>query len=121
MCAVSSVVDAMSVTIGSMRDRVTAQQPSGTADGQGGSVRTWADVETCWARVETATTVEVLSSDRVAAVVTHQVTIWYQTALASIGATWRFLWGSRVLEIQSVENVDSRNRVIRALCREVQA
>ena len=107
---------------GTLRDKVVFGQPLTVDDGAGGRTTTTTTIATAWARVDTTLSAEgLIGSQQVAAGLTHVVTTFYQRDLAVAAPTWTITWGSRVLQVQTVENVESRNAVLRFLCREVQS
>lgn len=102
--------------------RVTVQESVTAADTQGGRTTTWTTRATVWANVATQGAMpEYLAEARVAAVMPYVVTIAYHAKVSGIGPTWRLLYGSRVLDVASVEDVDSKRQLIRVTCREAQA
>jgi SPP1 family predicted phage head-tail adaptor len=103
---------------GSLRHRVTVQsQTAGTPDGKGNLRQTWqslyADVP---ASVEPSYKPETYASEQVQSQGSHTVSIRY---LPSITATNRLLFGSRVFQVNGVENVQERNITLKLYCDEV--
>lgn len=103
------------VPLSQMRDRVTIQSRTQTRDTRGGTVDTWAEVAEVWARVEPLSGREFWQAQQAQAQTTHKVTIRYYDGLTS---THRLLYGSRVLNIDSVIDVESRKREHQLLCKE---
>lgn len=100
--------------IGAMRERITLQREDRVSDGAGGSVPTWYDLATVFARVQPASGRESFASGRERFAsqqlqngITHKVTIRHRDDIS--GAT-RILWGTRYLNIRSILNLDERNR-----------
>ena len=98
---------AIVVPVGEMRHRVTVQrratdQPDG---GAGAVTRTWSDVATVWAKVETLEVAEVQQGGRVVTVASGRVTMRY---LAGLTAKDRLAFGSRTLNIAGVIDVEER-------------
>lgn len=101
---------------GRLRHRVALQSVALTADAVGGQTETPATVATVWAAVEAVGGTEYQAQDGVHGALTHRVRIRYRTGITR---TMRVLWGTRVLEIESVEDPDDRQRELHLLCREV--
>jgi head-tail adaptor len=90
------------IAAGRLRETVRVQRPVAVDDAYGGLVDSWeaattpanrrADVRPISGRENTET--EALTGLSL-----YQVTLRYDTALANIDATYRVLWGSRVLRI----------------------
>lgn len=53
-----------------------------------------------------------------AATATHRLVLRWQPELDAIDSSWRVLFGDRVFEILSHDNVEERNRVIELICQE---
>lgn len=62
-------------TSGELDQRVTFRRESKTADGMGGSVTTWADIATVWAKVRPMTGNEREHSDRLNATANYLIVI----------------------------------------------
>lgn len=110
----------MTIDPGKLRHRVTIQQRRHVQDGLGGTGRDelWDDVGTFWAAVMPLRGREYLDGLRVEAELTHKVMIRYQPGI-SILQDMRAVFGDRVLNIESVANVDERNEWLELRCREV--
>jgi SPP1 family predicted phage head-tail adaptor len=107
---------------GDLRDRVTVSSPSFSTSAQGGRTTTWSDVaSSIAAKIETSTQSEQLAGGQVKAILTHRVIVRYTATLAAAAASWRITWGTRTLQVQAIENIESRNAFLAFLCREVQA
>lgn len=106
---------------GRKTERVTLQSPTRTSDGQGGWTTAWSAVGSAvWAEVQTSAGSERWVAGQVMAPVARVVTVWYSAALSVASPTWRIVWGSRVLQIQAVEDVQERHQELRFHCLEVQ-
>lgn len=103
---------------GRLRRRVTLQSPSVTRDSFGDEVITWVDVLTTWASIRPLTGREVEIGKALRGDVTHDVKLRYN-ANAYPGPTWRVVYGSRLLEVKHVINVDERNREVALVCNEI--
>jgi len=103
---------------GQLRQRVTIQQQTGSRDSFGGEVVTWSDVATVWGAVEPLAGTEAFQQvgDQVLAVAYVKVRLRYR---GGITAKMRLVFNFRILDIEHVANLDTRNWEINLLCREV--
>ena len=100
--------------IGALRERLTLQSPSRTADGGGGAIVTWEPVVELWAAVRPISGDERLRHDAVTARVTHEVWIRHR---ADVVPAMRFVAGPRILDIVAVLASPRRDR-LQCLCEE---
>lgn len=100
-----------------LRHRVTLQSRSQAANALGEPVPSWSDATPASVRAEVvpAGGVEVQRGGKVETQTSYTVTLRYWS---EITAEKRFLWGSRVLQIDSVQNVDGRGVWMACQCRE---
>lgn len=108
----------MTERIGPLRERVTIERATRSADSSGGSVVSWAPLghaPTVWARVEPLSGGEALQAMRLEARITHRVTLRWRD---DVSATMRLVWRARVLNIRAVTNPDERRRYLELLCEE---
>jgi len=89
-----------------MTKRVTVQAVSRASDGQGGFTESWADEATIHAAIEPVKAWEKYQAMQTQTPVTHKVTVRY---LAGLTTKKRLLYGTRVLDIKEVINVDERS------------
>jgi SPP1 family predicted phage head-tail adaptor len=102
------------MNIGSLRDRLTLEQPLRTPDDGGGASVAWQPVADLWAHVRPVTGNERLEHDQLAGRLTHQV--WIRQRPGIVPAM-RFRQGARIYEIVAV--LDSPNRThLKCLCEE---
>jgi SPP1 family predicted phage head-tail adaptor len=103
--------------IGNLRHRVTIQS-LGTRvdDGAGGGSIPFADVATVWAEVHPLTGREQFLAGAFNPALTHRVTIRYRPG---IKPSDRIVYGTRVLDIKSVADVEERHRQLEMLCEEL--
>ena len=102
------------MNIGSLRERLTLEQPIRTPDGGGGASVTWQPVTELWAHVRPISGDERLEHDQVAGRLTHQVRIRHR---AGVVPAMRFRDGARIYEIVAV--LDSLHRTyLKCLCEE---
>lgn len=113
----------VAVQAGRLRHRVSiqARQGTGTQDAYGQTTNTtdpWVTVATRWADVRPLEGTEkfvATQSVQVSPEVFFRVTMRYYAGLTP---QHRLLFGSRVLEIEAVLNVDERNHRMDLACRE---
>lgn len=103
---------------GQLRHRITLQSPSGTRDAVGERSTTWTNVATVWASVEPLSTSERHIAAQAHTFLTHRVTIRYASVVSAIDASWRVLFGDRVLTIEGVRNLNERNITLELVCTE---
>lgn len=103
---------------GKLRQRVTVQLVTQTQDSYGEPVESWAEIDTVWAEVKPATGQErfVASADQQLATLTHVVNMRYLDGLSPVNH--RLLWGTRVLDIETVQDPTGRTATTKLLCRE---
>jgi SPP1 family predicted phage head-tail adaptor len=100
---------------GRLRHRITLQEERPTRDSYKAEVLGWVDVATVWAAVEPLRGREYFSAQQVNSEVSHRVTIRYRSGVTS---AMRVLFGSRVLQIDGVINVNEQNRELQLMCIE---
>lgn len=104
---------------GRYRYRVDVQRVTQTADSVGQPSQSWATLETRWADLRSVDAMgggrEFTRADAISADVSHVVEMRYFDGLTPKD---RILFGSRVFEIDSVANVDERNRISLVFVRE---
>jgi len=98
---------------GSLRSTVIYQEPvDGGSNPDGSPITTWSDVGTFRAFVRSATGRELIQAQQLQAQLSLVIEHRYQGSVPK--PTGRYLVGSRVLNVVWVDNVDSRNRQIKA-------
>ena len=103
---------------GTLRTRVEVQRIAEERDKQGGIVSSWTTIGQRWASVVPLSGREYWSAQQVQSDVTHGVTMRYLEGLTSKHRL-RLLHSQRVLNIQSVLDVDERHREMQLMCVEV--
>jgi len=106
---------------GKLRQSLALQSQTEVQDASGQSEQTWATYTTVWGSVEPLSGNARLTASAVDPTLTHLVRIRYSADVASLSATHRISWDSRILQIVSVMNREERNREIELLCREAAA
>ena len=105
----------MSVRAGRLRHRVAIQSQSTTLDDYGEATGSWSTGDTVWAAVEPVSGSERDIGEGKAGIVSHRVVMRYNS---SVSPKKRLLFGSRVLNIDSVINVDELNERMSLFCVE---
>lgn len=103
---------------GTLRHRITLQSPAGSRDAVGERTTTWTDVATVFASVNPLSVRELLAAGQTQSEVSHRVRLRYSAALSALDASWRILFGSRVLVIHGVRNIDEHKREFELMCSE---
>ena len=106
-------------SIGQLRTRMHIQQVTETRTPDGGIAEAWTPFAQVWAKVQGLRGRELFAAQQVQATTTHKVTIRYCRGLTS---KHRMLIGqdeSRVLNIESVVDVDEKHVTHELMCTEV--
>lgn len=94
------------VTAGQLRERVTIQSATETADGQGGLAKAWTALATVWANVVAAGPGrESLATSAVRPILNYAVTIRRRT---DVTPQMRVVWGDKTLQVEGVRDPDGR-------------
>jgi SPP1 family predicted phage head-tail adaptor len=102
---------------GRLRHRVTIQRRLDVRDTYGDVAGgDWEDVASVWAAVEPLRGREFAELQRAGAEVTTRVVMRYRSG---IEPQMRVKYGAHVYDIESVINVDERDRELQLMCREV--
>lgn len=108
--------------IGAIRHRVTLKNSSPVPDGDGGftEVLTTLTPATVWASIAPATArdLERVVAGTVESAATHLVRVRYHPGITT---KTRLLYGSRMLNVTSVQNTDERKIELVLVCEEVVA
>lgn len=102
------------MNFGRLNERVIVQQSTDAANSLGETIQTWATFATVWASVDGVSSQEALRAGQVGVAISHNLQMRYLTGLT---AQMRILWGSRILEITSVLEADSKT-VHNLVCQE---
>lgn len=102
-----------------LNKRITVQSPAGNRDAYGERTTTWTDVATVWAAVMPLSARELQAGGAIHGELTHKVQVRYSAALAAADASWRIMFGARILVLTGpVRNINEGNRVLEFLCAE---
>ena len=101
--------------VGEMNRRIKLQSKVETGDGYGGKTVEWVDRASVWAKVEPLSGREYFEAHQTQADVTHRVTTRYR---GDIDETMRIVYGEKILEIESVLDVESAHQRLVIMARE---
>jgi SPP1 family predicted phage head-tail adaptor len=102
------------MNIGSLRERLTLEQPVRTPDGGGGASVAWETVTELWAHLRPISGDERLRHDQLAGRLTHEVWIRHRTGVVP---AMRFRRGAHLYEIVGVLETPHRAH-LKCLCEE---
>ncbi len=105
---------------GQLNRRITLQAPVTTLDAYGVPTPGWTDVVTVWADIQPLTGRELISADRMASVITHQITVRHSSQLTDtrVVAGYRALYKGRIINIHAAMNEDESNVLVTLLASE---
>lgn len=101
---------------GDLRHRVTLQKYVETTDEDGFITQTWQNIATVWASVENLYGREYWEAAAIQKENTVKFTIRYR---ADIDQTMRIVFGGKIYNIVSVDNIKYRNKLIEIKAREL--
>ena len=105
--------DPLALPAGSLCHSVIVERVSTVQDDAGQPVANWLPVRTTRASIEAVTGREVFHNQQLASQLTHTIKMRWSPVVIAPGMRVRF--GIKLYEIQSVENVSERNRVLKLL------
>ena len=106
----------MSRNIGQYRHRVTVQASTITQDATTGEeIKAWATAATPWARVRPLSGREYLQAEQVEASASHEISF---LSVSGLTTSHRILWGTRVFDINHINDLDERGIEQRCICTE---
>jgi SPP1 family predicted phage head-tail adaptor len=101
--------------IGSLRHRLTLQQPVAAPDGAGGATVTWTPVAAMWAALRPLSADEAAVADGIKGRVTHEIVLRHRPGITG---AMRFVSGTRVFAVRSVVDPDETGAWLRCLAEE---
>lgn len=101
--------------IGAMRHHLTLEAVARSPDGGGGVTESWTSVADVWAAVIPVTGGESVVGEGVSGRITHVVFMRWR---ADVTPAMRLRFGTRLLDITAVIDVEERGRHLKCLCRE---
>ena len=105
---------------GQLNRRITLQSPVTTLDAYGVPTPGWTDMMTVWAAIEPLSGRELVSAQRIASEISHQLTVRFSSLLTDtrIVAGYRALYKGRIFNIHAAMNEDESNVLITLLASE---
>ena len=106
---------------GRRKNRVSLQSYTETQSDTGFPTKTWATVSVVWAAVESVRGKEAEAAGELVASLTTKIIILYSSDVSAIDTTWRVLFGTRIVSIESVILPSDRagnNAYIELMCVE---
>ena len=100
---------------GELTRYVAVQALTGSTDSFGQPVQTWTTLKNVYAKIEALSGREIVVAQAINTEVTHRITVQYDDDLWAdprVVASRRILYGSRVFDIRSMENIDEANRAV---------
>lgn len=102
------------MSIGKLRERITLQYPALTSDPAGGSIKTWVDHATVWAKAWSTDSAEAQAAKQTSLIRIQKFKIRYRSVLKG---DWRIKWGNRYFAIHSIDPDDKREFIF-LTCKE---
>ena len=108
------------IRAGYLDRKIVIQQPNDTADGEGGTTRTWVTYVTTFASIQPFKGIEVFSADQVYSEQWVRMLIRYRPSQPVTNAM-RILYGSKIYEIRQAYDKGAQRRMVEMLCQELRA
>ena len=89
--------------IARLKQRISIQEMTRTADGQGGFTESWSEFASVWAGIEPSSAAERMYAQRIESNVTQKVTIRW---LNGVKSEMRIIFEDRILHIHGVRRRD---------------
>lgn len=103
------------VLAGGMRQRIRIEQPVLTADGLGGSTRSWEEVTTVWAEIVSGRGDERYAAGQLTSQATHRIRLRWRDDITS---AMRVVFGTRIFAIRAVIEHDGKRRSLELIVEE---
>lgn len=111
--------DPVVINSGELRHQVQIQKLETTQSSTGAPSTTWDTILTTMAAIMTASSREVYQASQFTAQVSHVVKIRWPGSGITLAGGMQVIFGSRTFKLQTVENVQERNRVMLLHCLEL--
>lgn len=105
----------MASSLGRLRHQVKLQSPTRTTDAGGGQAISWSTLAELYADVRPKPGSEDFQHGQLQERTQHEVTIRFRS---DISTAYRVLFGSRILNIRHIQNVNERDRFLILTCEE---
>jgi len=86
-----------------LRHRISIEQLTRTADGQGGFTESWSQFASVWANIVPTSAAERFFAQRIESNVTHKIGIRY---LSGVASEMRIIFETRIFQIHGVRKID---------------
>lgn len=106
---------ARSISIGRLRQKVTLEKASETADGAGGCAIAWSSLASFYADIRPQGADEAYRQGKVQDKLTHRIYCRYR---ADIKTEYRLKYETRYFNIKGIKNIDERDRFLELTCSE---
>jgi len=103
------------MNIGSLKQRVILQAPTKAPDGMGGSVDTFATIDTIFAAIWPTSASERMQQMGTTMTITHRIRIRYRS---DIRTSWRLNFKNRHFDIDSIINPNMESKILDLMCKE---
>lgn len=98
-----------------LQKRITFQKPLKTDDGNFGSIITWQDVATVWAKIEPLSGREFFESQQIQKEITHKITI---RSRKDINETMRIKYEERYFNIEAILDLEEKGKIMEIMATE---
>lgn len=95
------------ITAGMLRNKLTVERVTNTADGMGGYTKSWATVQTAWMYLKPLSGNERLHAQHLEATITHRA---HCRANVDVKPEDRLTKGSRVFNVRAVLDLEERGK-----------
>jgi SPP1 family predicted phage head-tail adaptor len=97
------------------RHYITIQQVGNTTDGDGGFTDNWSDLSSVWAAIYPIRAQQLFQYKSINVDATHIIKVRGETTILEEN---RIMWGSRIFEILTIENIQERGIEKVITCKE---
>ena len=99
------------ISAGELKHRVRFQSATMVQDSMGAPNRTWVDVATVWADIQSLAGRDLVIAQRISNEISHQITVRYQAIFSDpkTVSAYRGLYRSRVFQIHAALNEGEQN------------
>ena len=111
--------DPLTIPVGALRHKIDIQQQTGAKDALGGLQNAWTTTYSTLGAIATVSMREVWQTAQFVQQVTHRITLRWPGQSIVITGGMRVRYAGRVFQVQSVENVQERHRLVHLLCQEI--
>lgn len=102
---------------GALRHFVELQKPTASQDDFGEELQSWSGYAKVWASIEPLKGRELFAAQQISAETTIRVRLRY---VADVASGHRVVYGTRILEINSIANPDERNKDLELMCKVIE-